>query len=329
MYGCDSPFLAGFLGIFRRLISILQILGPLFLIISLAFTFIKLMQNPDDKKIVSRIKNSCLALVIVFFVPILLTMTLNMIDESSNFGACWKYAGTTNSEESKYMEDDNDKNRVNVIGDTEYEQGVSDSTNNFNSTGNTDDNNNSNENSNVNVDSNITNGSGIIFIGDSRTVQMYSYLANTWSNNTYSKAGVIKYGNDLFIAQGSMGLDWMKSTGIPAAKKYFTKGVSIVILMGVNDLRNQEKYIEYLNSNVSSWTSNGAKLYFVTVNPCDGDYSHMNSKIKTFNSKLKSKLSNKIIWINTHDNLKFKTTDGLHYDKDTSVKIYNYIKNKV
>ena len=196
------------------------------------------MQNPYDKKLVSR-KKLLFSISNCVFVPILLTMTLNMIDESSNFGACWKHASTTNFKESKYMEDDN---------------------------------NNSNENSNVNVDSNITNGSGIIFIGDSRTVQMYSYLTNTWSNNTYSKAGVIKYGNDLFIAQGSMGLDWMKNTGIPAAKKYFTNGVSIVILMGVNDLRNQEKYIEYLNSNVSSWTNNGAKLYFVTVNPCDGDY---------------------------------------------------------
>ena len=55
----------------------------------------------------------------------------------------------------------------------------------------------------------------------------------------------------------------------------------------------------------------------------------MNTRINSFNSNLKSKLSNKIGWINTHDSISFKTIDGLHYNKDTSIKIYNYIKNKV
>ena len=191
-------------------------------------------------------------------------------------------------------------------------------------------NNSSNDTNSSNVKPIVDNGgSRVIFIGDSRTVQMYSYVANTWKNNSFSTGGITQVGNDLFVAQGSMGLSWMKETGIPAAKKYFTKNVSIVILMGVNDLRNQDNYISYLNANVSSWTSNGAKLYFVSVNPCDGSYEHMNTRIKEFNLKLKNNLSNKIGWINTHDNLTFKTVDGLHYNKDTSIKIYNYIKNKV
>ena len=99
--------------------------------------------------------------------------------------------------------------------------------------------------------------------------------------------------------------------------------------MGVNDLRNQDSYIEYLNSNINSWTATGAKFYFVTVNPCDGSYSSMNSRIKSFNTNLKNKLSKKIGWINTHDNISFVTVDGLHYNKNTSIEIYNYIKNRV
>ena len=172
-------------------------------------------------------------------------------------------------------------------------------------------------------------GSRVIFIGDSRTVLMYSYVANTWQNNSYSTGGINQVGNDLFVAQGSMGLSWMQNTAIPAVEKYFTRGVSIVILMGVNDLRNQDKYIEYLNSNVSKWTKNGAKVYFVTVNPCDGEYASMNTGINNFNNNLKKNLSNKIGWINTHDNLQFKTLDGLHYNEETSIKIYNFIKNNV
>ena len=172
-------------------------------------------------------------------------------------------------------------------------------------------------------------GSRVIFIGDSRTVLMYSYVANTWENNSYSTGGINQVGNDLFVAQGSMGLSWMQSTAIPAVEKYFTRGVSIVILMGVNDLRNQDKYIEYLNSNVSKWTKNGARVYFVTVNPCDGEYASMNTGINNFNDNLKKNLSNKVGWINTHDNLQFKTLDGLHYNEETSIKIYNFIKSKL
>ena len=58
----------------------------------------------------------------------------------------------------------------------------------------------------------------------------------------------------------------------------------------------------------------------------------MNSKISSFNSKLASSLPNGVEWIDTNSYLisnGFTTTDGLHYNKDTSYKIYNYIKSKV
>ena len=57
--------------------------------------------------------------------------------------------------------------------------------------------------------------------------------------------------------------------------------------------------------------------------------NNLNTSINSFNTTLKNGLNSKIGWINTHDNLTFTTTDGLHYDKKTSVKIYNYIKNHV
>ena len=326
--GCNNAFLGSTLGIFKGLLSIIQICGPILLILSLVYTFVKLMQNPEDKKLINRLKNSCLALALIFFIPLLVNVLLNMVDETSSFGACWKSAGSSGFGNSNYIEVNNDNDRVNIIGNSDYEQGVPSSSDNGNSSSGTT---TSSGGDNTSITTPIVDngGSRVIFIGDSRTVQMYSYVANTWKNNSYSTGGITQFNNDLFVAQGSMGLSWMKETGIPAAKQYFTNGVSIVILMGVNDLRNQDSYIEYLNSNVSSWTSKGAKLYFVTVNPCDGSYDHMNSRINEFNSKLKSNLSNKIGWINTHDNLSFKTVDGLHYNKDTSIKIYNYIKNKV
>ena len=102
--------------------------------------------------------------------------------------------------------------------------------------------------------------------------------------------------------------------------------------MGVNDLNNADSYVSYVNSNVDSWTSNGSSVYFATVMPCNGSYSHLNEDISKFNTKIKNGLSNKVKIIDLNSYLVsdgYSTTDGLHYNKDTSNKIYNYIKNNV
>ena len=89
------------------------------------------------------------------------------------------------------------------------------------------------------------------------------------------------------------------------------------------------KLTYYINSNVSSWTAKGSKVYFVSVNPCDGGYSHLNSQINSFNNTLKSGLSKNVKYIDTNSSLSFTTTDGLHYNESTSKGIYNYIKRYV
>lgn len=324
---CSNPSLAGILSAFRNILFLIQIIGPILLIISLVYNLIQLMSNPDDKKIPKKISNSFMALIFVFFIPLLVTVTLNMVDDSTDFGACWKDNNNTSFGNSQYIEIDNNK-RTNIINNgDEYEKGVKKTdTNNSNSDISTITDDSSNNSSVGNVQS-VANK--VIFLGDSRTVQMYAYLTGDWSGANYSSGGVHVVGSDVFVAQGSMGLKWMKSTGIPEAYKYLGNGSALVILMGVNDLFNQNDYISYINSNVSSWTSKGAKVYFVTVNPTNGKYSNMNSKINSFNSKLKSNLSKNVGWINTHDNMSFVTSDGLHYNKATSNNIYKYIKSHV
>lgn len=169
----------------------------------------------------------------------------------------------------------------------------------------------------------------VVFLGDSRTVQMYAYNSGSWSNANYSDGGAHTIGNDVYITQGSMGLSWMKSTGISAASGYLNSVAALVILMGVNDLENASSYVSYINSNVSSWATNGSKIYFVSVNLCNGSYNYLNSSINSFNSTLKSGLDSKVKYIDTNSNLSFETTDGLHYNEETSKNIYNYIKKYV
>lgn len=158
-----------------------------------------------------------------------------------------------------------------------------------------------------------TSVNNLVFIGDSRTVGMQSAVG----------------GNDTWSGKVSAGLDWMQSSGVPNVEGSIKNGSAVIILMGVNDLYRADSYISYINGKASSWASKGAHTYFVSVNPTEGSYNHLNSDIDSFNQKLKSGLSN-VSYIDTNSYLKsngFSTTDGLHYTSDTYNKIYSYIKS--
>ena len=127
---CNNVFLGIFLKLVKDGLKLIQIIGPILLIVSLGFIFIKLIQHPDDKKLFSKIKNALLALVIVFFVPTIVIAVLGMVDEASEFGACWKNGGSGSFGNPEYIDVNGDNDKVNIIGNSQYEQGVPGSTNN-------------------------------------------------------------------------------------------------------------------------------------------------------------------------------------------------------
>ncbi len=325
---CSDPAVLVVLKIVKSILNLVQMIGPILAIVSLIYTIIMLIKNPDEKKYVKRIKNSLIALLLVFFVPVIVNTVLGALGETTKFSQCWNSVDNTSRTTAKYKEINSSKSTSQIVTDpSEYQKGTSKPTSSSSSS-----NNNSNNSSGSRRGSGNNKSNKTVFIGDSRTVQMYAYKTGTWSGANYSSGGVHEVGTDIYVAEGAQGLSWMKSTGIPAAKKYFVNGNAIVILMGVNDLSNADSYISYINGNASNWKSSGASLYFVSVNPCSGNYSKLNSSINTFNSKLKSGLNNNVGWIDTNSVLTkngFKTTDGLHYDANTSNMIYDYIKNIV
>ena len=84
--------------------------------------------------------------------------------------------------------------------------------------------------------------------------------------------------------------------------------------------------------NAPGWVQKGAKVYFVSVNPTDGNYEYLNTNINNFNQSLKQGLISDIKYIDSNSHLKsvgFKTTDGLHYTNETYQEIYNYIVNNI
>ena len=79
-------------------------------------------------------------------------VTLNMVDESTQFGACWKSSGNSFGN-AGYINTEDENDRVNIIGNSNYESGVPGSNNNGNSS--------SSSNNSVN-DSVTSTGTGVI-----------------------------------------------------------------------------------------------------------------------------------------------------------------------
>lgn len=304
---CGNPALSNLFSIAQKMITIIQILAPILAIIALGINLTKSVINPDDKKNFSMYKNWIIALVMVFAIPILVNATMGILGEDYDISACWNNAKNANTSGNSTYKPVNNNKPTGPINTSpgSYDKGSSGNNNNNNS-------NNTSSNSNNSVTT-----KNVIMIGDSRCVQMKSHVGA---------------GSDTWSCKGSMGLNWMKNTGVPNVESKIGNGTKIVIMMGVNDLYQPEAYISYINQKASTWASKGAITYFVSVNPVDGSYSSLTSKIVSFNNKLKNGLNSNVRYIDTYNYLVssgFNTSDGLHYKSDTSRKIYNYIKSNI
>ena len=291
---CNSHTVVNAVSVLKKVLSLIQIIGPILSILVLVIIVAKLVTKPKNKKLIKRFKKCISVLVFIFIIPIIINTFLYILDDSFEFSTCWNYDDKEVKLDGKYM----NNNRSNYKKDF--------------------------------VESNITKR---IFVGDSRTVQMYAYLHDDWQGANYSNGGVHVVGDDIFISESGEGLAWMKNIGIPEALKYMDEGSAVIILMGVNDLYNLNEYINYINTNYSKWTSKGAIVYFDSVNPCsDGYASRLNKNIEIFNNGMKQALNPNIRFLDSHSKLiksGYNTIDGLHYDSNTSIKIYNFIKNSL
>ena len=160
--------------------------------------------------------------------------------------------------------------------------------------------------------------SNITIVGDSRMVGLCSYK---WYKNDKGTC----------IAKVSMGYKWLVDTAIPEVNKInATKRKNIVVNLGVNDLGYADKYVaKYKELAKGAWK--GSNIFIVSVNPTKGKYNNLNSQIDTMNSKFKSlaKSVNNITYCDTVTFLRnngFGSSDGLHYNEDTSKIIYSQIK---
>ena len=153
---------------------------------------------------------------------------------------------------------------------------------------------------------------GILFIGDSRCVQMQAAVGG---------------GNSSWICENSKGYEWFSNKAVGQADACIGKGTKVVICLGVNDTDNIYNYAALVNAKAAEWAGRGAKTYFVSVNPVTENPYRTEEEVEAFNATLPGQLSG-VKWIDTHSflvNNGYTMVDGLHYDSNTYVAIFNAI----
>ena len=123
---CSDPALVPILVVVKNLLNLIQIIVPLLLLVGATWHLIRLMQNPEEKKGLSKVKNSFLAAGIIFFIPMLVDVVLNMAG-NGGIGGCWqnaKSSGLGKTGTYIYTSEDQ-KNRKSLFTNSDsYEAGV-------------------------------------------------------------------------------------------------------------------------------------------------------------------------------------------------------------
>jgi len=175
----------------------------------------------------------------------------------------------------------------------------------------------------------------IIFIGDSRTAGMNTALTGDTSYEMHKEDA---YG--VWSARWGSRYDWFVETGIPAIEGQVDSNTSVVILMGYNDIVNEDDkvadYCKTINKMARKWQALGADTYYVSVNPAGTSLSRplwieRNLAIRQWNRNMQNKLSSRVYYIDTYSKLVngYWTTDDTHYT-DTSYKlVYNMILERI
>ena len=122
---CNSNTLVVIFVFVKNFLNLIQISAPILLMISLVYTFIKMAQNPEDKKIVKRIKNACLSTTIIFFIPLFINVTMSLLGYNFEISSCWNNTLNANYNPHYIKDSTEDKINQNIIPNPDdYESGV-------------------------------------------------------------------------------------------------------------------------------------------------------------------------------------------------------------
>lgn len=156
------------------------------------------------------------------------------------------------------------------------------------------------------------NESQYCFFGDSRFVGMNKAVSTTAT----------------FIAEGAKGLTWFNNTAVNRYEERKNDFEVIIVALGVNDLNNCDNYIKSLNT--FGENNKNKLLFYVNIGPVnESKFKRItNQQITDFNSKIAAGLNDNWRVLDQYSFLQqkgFNSSDGIHYDAQTSDKIFHWI----
>ncbi len=158
----------------------------------------------------------------------------------------------------------------------------------------------------------LAGDTGYIFVGDSRFVHMNDVCKISDVDNLF------------MVAKVGQGYSWFSNTAMQQVKRIISTGLfpkwKIVVCLGVNDLGGLSQYVKKYQELKDDYD-----ISLVSVNPVTSYGNLDNNQIDRFNSGIKEL---GLPYIDTSRLLMvtgFTTTDGLHYNAETSEKIFKGI----
>ncbi len=109
---CQNIMLNNFMYIVKNIMNIILIAAPILLILSLTITLFKMTIDPDEKKNPKKIWNAIKALVIIFFIPLSISIVMRLLGNDTEISSCYNNAKKP-SAMVKYIEDEKEKEKKN------------------------------------------------------------------------------------------------------------------------------------------------------------------------------------------------------------------------
>ena len=86
---CNSVGINNILYIVKQIMNLIMIVAPILLIISFTLLFTQLVMKPEEKKLLVKLRNATFALLFVFFMPLIVNVSMNMLDDSTDISKCY------------------------------------------------------------------------------------------------------------------------------------------------------------------------------------------------------------------------------------------------
>ena len=119
---CNDASLNGIFYVVKNILNIIMIIAPILAIICLAIVLTRKVVNPDDKKGLSRIKNIGVALVFLFFIPVVVNVLMSILGTNYVISDCWNNAQKPGTSTSYIPIDDGGRQTI-LEDPSNYEKG--------------------------------------------------------------------------------------------------------------------------------------------------------------------------------------------------------------